>query len=170
MGNQLTHGLLAGAIMAIANLLLGLESISWNVFMAAIVAIALNLDSGDARVSEGSPLGHSLGFGIFIVYLVGTVAYLSHAFLGLLPSIAIHIVLAVGVGVFAHLMAEIAAGEQVFILPNNLRPESWLVKSDCQSARFWSAWSRFSLRRWRMRDSFMNTISLAAIILSIGLC
>ncbi|MFO7619530.1 MAG: hypothetical protein R6W91_07775 [Thermoplasmata archaeon] len=169
MGNQLTHGLLAGAFMAIANLLLGIEPISWNVFLAAIVAISMNLDSGDARVSEGSPVAHSLGFGLFIIYIAGVGAYFSVALLGMPADMVIALLMAVGTGVMAHLLAEIAVGERVFTFPRNLRPENWLVKCDCRSPCFWPAWSRFSLPGRHMSDSHLNAFSLAAIIIAIGL-
>jgi len=169
MANQLTHGLLAVAIMTIINSILGTEPISWNVFLAGMAAMVLGFDAGNSRISGGSPVGHSLGFGIFLAYLAGTAGFLSYVFLGIPLSLAAHIALAVSVGVFTHLLAEVAAGEQIFTFPNNLKPESWVVKCDCGSMQFWSAWNRFSLHGRHLRDSHVNAFSLATIILCIGL-
>jgi hypothetical protein len=169
MGNLLTHGLLAGAIMALVNVIIGIEPISWNVFLAAMISIILNLDHGGTRVAPGSPLCHSLGGGIFILYLAGALAFMAHAFLGLETSIAISLVMAIGAGILAHVLAEAANGEQVFTFPRNLRPETWLVKCDCDSQCFWPAWGRFSSGNRRLKEAHLNGISLAIILVSIGL-
>ena len=169
MGNMLSHGLLAGALMALTNLLLGLEPMSWNVFLAGIVAILLNLDSGASRIAPGSPFCHSLGFGFFMLYLAGVGAYFASVFFGIGFVATFPWVLAIGIGIFAHLIAEAATGEPIFTVPKNLRPISWLVDCGSESTGFWCAWGRFSLKRWVMRDSHLNGISLALILATIGL-
>jgi len=168
MGNLLTHGLLAAALMTAVNLILGLDAISWNVFLAAAIAIALNLDAGDSRISPGSPACHSLGCGIAMVYIAGVAAFLAWAFLGIPQAIVKEFLIAAAVGVLGHLIAEMATGEQVFTFPGNLKPETWSVCCDCESEKFWPAWGRLPIIRRRVKDAHINGISLAMILASIG--
>ena len=159
---------MAAAVMALINPLIGFEPVSWNVFLAGIIGMLMNLDAGDARISKGSPIGHSLGFGIIMVYLAGMIAYFGYAFGGF-DFTGMVIVLALGVGIFTHLATEYITGEQIFTIPNNMRPERWLRKMDASSDRFWSSWNRLSLKGKHLKDSQVNTISLALIIIAIGL-
>ena len=82
MANQLTHALTAAAAMAIMNPILGIEPVSWNIFLAAIVGMFMNLDCGDCRISRGSPVCNSVGCGILLAYLAFMVAYFGYAFFG----------------------------------------------------------------------------------------
>ncbi len=169
MGNLLTHGLLAGAIMAGTNLAFGIEPISWNVFLAAMISITMSLDSGDGRISPGSPAFHSLGGCLAIMYLAGVVSYILWSLAFINHSLAIALFLAVSIGALSHLTAEMMAGEQVFTFPRNLRPETWLVGCDSDSDRFWPSWGRFLSKRRKLGDAHINAFSLTVIILSIGL-
>ncbi len=105
MANQLTHALAAAAIMAMVNPLIGLEPISWNIFLAAMVGMLMSLDCSDCRISRGSPIGHSLGAGAGIVYLVVMVFYFGHAFFGMELLTGMMVTLAIGTGIFIHLAA-----------------------------------------------------------------
>lgn len=169
MANQLTHGLMAGAVMALINTLFGMEPVSWNIFLAGIVGMIMNVDSGDCKIFKGSPIGHSLGFGIVATYLAGIVAYFGYAFAGLDLFTGMMIALAIGIGIFIHLTAELFTGQQIFTLPNNMKIGSWLRKFDNKSDKFWNSWNRAGLNGSGFRDSQLNAISLAGLLIVIGI-
>ncbi|MDD4307798.1 MAG: hypothetical protein PHU53_03200 [Thermoplasmata archaeon] len=169
MGNQLTHGLLAAALMTMANVFLGLEPITWAVFLAWMSAILLGFDSADSRFAEGSPAGHSIGFGLFIIYMSGTLALAANILAGVGGLISAQFTLAIASGITAHLLARIATGGQVFTFPRNLRPVSWFVRCDDCSSEFWSAWGRFSLKGRHLGNVHLNAFSLVFMIGCIAL-
>lgn len=169
MGNQLTHGLLAAAVMTAVNVFLGLEPITWAVFLAWMAAVLLGFDSADSRFAEGSPAGHSLGFGLFIIYMSGTLALAAHIVLGVGGLISAQFALAVASGITAHLLARIATGGQVFTFPRNLQPVSWFVRCDTESSEFWGAWGRFSVKGRHLGNVHLNGFSLLLMIGCIGL-
>ena len=82
MANQLTHALSAAAAMAMINPLIGMEPVSWNIFLAAMVGMLMNLDCSDCKISRGSPVCNSLGAGLGIVYIAVMVIYFGYAFIG----------------------------------------------------------------------------------------
>jgi hypothetical protein len=155
--------------MAGLNAVLGLDPISWNVFLAAMVAMMLDVDMGDSRVAKGSPLGHSLGWGLVIVYLVGIAAYGSIVFFGVLPLVAIHLTLGVGIGVLGHFIADLATGRAVYTFPRNLDIHGWFTNCDSGSSRFWGAWGRITLGTRRLPDSYLNAFSVGLALVSIGI-
>ena len=169
MANQLTHGLFAGAVMALLNPLFGMETVSWNIFLAGIIGMLMNVDYSGCRVFKGSPMGHSLGAGAGIVYLVAMAFYFGHAFFGLELLTGMIIALAIGVGIFTHLATEFATGQQIFTIPNNLKAGRWFMKVDASSDKFWASWGRARLSRPGLRDSHMNAISLACMLFAIGI-
>lgn len=169
MANQLTHALTAAAVMAIINPVIGLDPVSWNIFLAAMVGMLMNLDCSDCRVFKGSPMCHSLGVGMIIVYLSAMVFYFGHAFLGFELLTGMIIGLAMGVGVLVHLVAEFATGQQIFTFPNNLKVERWFRKVDANSDRFWASWGRVKLNGQGLKDSHMNAMSLACLLFAMGI-
>ena len=169
MANQLTHGLFAGAVMALLNPLFGMETVSWNIFLAGIIGMLMNVDYSGCRSFKGSPVGHSLGSSILITYLAGIVAYLGHAFAGWDLLTGMMVTLAIGTGIFIHLAAEYFTGQQIFTIPNNLKAGRWFKKMDASSDKFWASWGRTRLSRPGLRDSHMNAISLACMLFAIGI-
>ena len=169
MANQLTHALSAAAAMAMINPLIGMEPVSWNIFLAAMVGMLMNLDCSDCRISRGSPVCHSLGAGLGIVYIAVMVIYFGYAFIGYELLTGMIIALALAVGVLTHLMAEFASGQQIFTIPINLKVEGWLRKYDATSDRFWASWGRARLGGSGLKDSHINGISLALLLFSIGI-
>ena len=169
MANQLTHGLMAAAFMALINPLFGMDPVSWNIFLAGMVGMLTNIDCSDCRIFKGSPVGHSLGFCMAITYLAGIVAYFGYAFAGWNLFSGMVIMLAIGTGIFTHLAAEYFSGQQIFTLPNNMRPGSWLRKVDASSDKFWASWNRTGLKGSGLKDSQLNGISLAVLLFSIGI-
>lgn len=167
MANQLTHALLAGAVMALLNPLMGMEPVSWNIFLAGIIGMAMNLDSGQDRISGGSPAGHSLGAGMVITYLAGIIAYFGYAFAGWDLFTGMMAVLAIGTGAFTHLAAEYLTGHQIFTFPRNLEIRTWLREYDDGSERFWNGWGRFCPRGMGLKDFHLNGMSLVVLLLSI---
>ncbi|MDO9537532.1 MAG: hypothetical protein Q7J68_04350 [Thermoplasmata archaeon] len=169
MANQLTNGLLAGAAMAMTNLIIGIEPISWNVFLAGMTAMLLNLDSGDSRVSGGTPLGHSLGSAAIIVYVAGIAASCAISFMGIDIASAVLVVFAIGTGAVSHLISELATGGRIFTVPGNLKLNTWFVRCNSGSKKFWDAWGRFSLRGKALGDVHLNTMSIVMVLVSIGI-
>ena len=160
---------MAAAVMALINPLFEMEPVSWNIFLAGIVGMLMSVDSGDCKIFKGSPIGHSLGFGIMATYLVGIAAYFGYVFAGWNLFTGMMIVLAIGTGIFIHLIAEYFTGQQIFTLPNNMKVGSWLRKFDNESDKFWSSWNRAGLKGSGFRDSQLNTMSLASLIFAIGM-
>lgn len=167
MGNLLTPGLLAAAFMAAANVALGGGAISWDVFAAAATAFLLALDTGDSRVADGGPAGHSIGGALAITYLVGVLAYASTVLLGVPRRDALMLVLAVGAGAGARLAAELAAGRAVFTFPMVLDPADWLEERG--PGRLWGGWGRISAGAGRLGDLHMNAISVGLLLACIWL-
>jgi len=169
MGNLLTPGLLAAAFMAAINLALGNDPISWNVFIATAVAFMLNLDMGDSRVAAGSPLSHSVGCGIVLIYMAGVLVYAAGVFYGIRMYDGMLAVLAVGVGAMSHVAAEFATGQCVYTLPRRLDPASWFDEVSHDSSRFWCAWGRLSAGTKHLGDAHLNAFSVATVLLCIWL-
>jgi hypothetical protein len=156
-------------MMAVLNAVLGLDAISWNVFLAAMIAMMLDLDMGNTRVAKGSPLGHSLGCGLVFVYLVGIAAFGSIVFFGVLPLVAIQFTLGVGIGVLGHFIADLATGRVVYTFPRNLDLPGWFTNFDHGSSRFWGAWGRISIGNRALPDSYLNMFSVGLALVSIGM-
>jgi hypothetical protein len=164
MSNQLTPALLAAAFTAMLNLAMGAEPVSWNIFLAAAVAIAFNIDLADSRVSEGTPVGHSLGIALLSLYLAGMAGYIL-VLMQMAESGPIFLFMsALGIGALAHVLAEFATGQTVFTFPRNLNPLSWVRETDSSSDRFWSGWGRLALGPRHLGDSHLNALSIAAIL------
>ena len=164
MSNQLTPALLAAAFTAMLNLAVGTEPVSWNIFLAAAVAITFNIDLADSRVAEGTPAGHSLGIALLIIYLAGMVGYILVLMRVAESGPILLFVTALGIGAFAHVLAEFATGQTVFTFPRNLNPLSWVRETDSSSDRFWSGWGRMALGSHHLGDSHLNALSIAAIL------
>ena len=169
MANQLTNGLLAGAAIVMINIIIGIEPISWNVFLAGMTAMLLNMDSGDSRVSGGTPLGHSLGSTAIIVYLAGIVAFCAVSFLGIDIASGILFVFAIGTGAVSNLISELATGGRIFMVPKNLNLTTWFVRCNSDSNKFWDAWGRFSLHGKHLGDVHLNAMSIVMVLVSIGI-
>ena len=167
MANELTHALFSAAVMALLNPILGLEVIDWNVFIAGIAGMLFNLDRVDLSIGRRSPVGHSIGFAVLWIYVAGVISYLICIFSGLGVWTCALIVLALTVGAITHLLLDSVTGRQIYTIPNNLKPGSWLVKVDDGSDRFWGAWGRTSVRV-KVRDSQVNISSLATILILIA--
>jgi len=169
MANQLTHALLAAGIMALFNPVIGMEPVSWNIFLAAFTAMLMSLDCSQCRVFQGSPLCNSLGCGMLIAYLVFMVGYMGYAFLDLELMLVMTVSLAITVGALAHIAAEFLTGQDVLTFPRNMDLARWVRKYDEKSERFWSSWGRAGLGGKGLRDSQLNGISLAVLLLVIWL-
>ena len=168
MANQLTHALSAAAAMALINPFIGIEPVSWNIFLAAMIGMLMNLDCGDCRSFQGSPICHSLGCGIFLAYLGFIAAFLAYAFVGWSLIVCMTFALAVAVGIIMHLAAEFFTGQQILTIPRDLNILGWLNKYHGKSERFWSSWGRARLKGNGLKDFHVNGISLALILFSIG--
>jgi hypothetical protein len=168
MTNELSHALFAGAVMAAVNPLLGLEVIGWNVFLAGIVGMLLNLDRVEVAGGMRSPIGHSVGFCLIWVYVVGIVTYVYCVITGAPLILMGAITLAVGIGLFTHLLLDALSGRHIFTIPNNTRLGSWFSKTDTGSDRFWGAWSRARVEWIQVRDSQVNVFSLVVFLLVIA--
>ena len=167
LANQLTSALLAAAIMTVLNVLSGADPISWNIFLAAMIAMLPALDVGDSKVARGSPVGHSLGFGILIIWVGGLLAILSVSFFGTDKALALQVALALSSGICAHLLAEAATGRTIFTFPRNLKFRTWARESTAQSDRFWSGWGRLGSRGRHLGDSHMNAFSIGLVLACI---
>ena len=167
MANQLTHALLAAGTMALFNPFMRTEPVSWNIFLAAFAGMLMSLDESQCRIFRGSPLCNSLGCGILMAYLAFMLAYLGHAFFGWELMLAMTVSLAIAVGILAHLAAEFFTGQVVLTFPRNMDITRWLKKIDEKSERFWSSWGRAGLKSRGLRDSQLNGISLAVLLLTI---
>ena len=168
MTNELTHALFAGAVMAVVNPILGLDVIGWNVFLAGIVGMLLNLDRIEVAGGRRSPIGHSVGFCMIWTYTAGIVSYIYCIVSGTPFVFAGAITLAVGIGLFSHLLLDYFSGKHIFTLPNNARPGSWLLKTFADSDRFWGAWNRAKVERIQVRDSQVNVFSLVTFLFVIA--
>lgn len=168
MTNELTHALFAGAVMAAVNPLLGLEVIGWNVFLAGIVGMLLNLDRIEVAGERRSPFGHSVGFCLIWVYIAGLVSYIYCIAFGTPFIFAGAVTLAVGIGLFTHLLLDAISGRHIYTIPNNTRLGSWFSKTNTSSNRFWGAWNRATVKKVQVRDSQVNIFSLVTFLLVIA--
>ncbi len=169
MANQLTHALAPASVMALFNVLLGLEPVSWSIFVAAAAGMLMNLDRGDCRVSRGGPACNSLAGVLFLSYLAFMGGYICHLLANQGIEGCMLFSLAVSAGIIVHYFVEIATGQQVFLFPVNLEWDNLTRPHSYSSHRFWSSWSRTCLGGRCLRDVEVNTLSLAAIILAIGI-
>lgn len=169
MTNELTHALFAGAVMAVVNPLIGMDVIGWNVFLAGMVGMLLNLDRMEAAGGKRSPIGHSVGFCLIWVYLAAIVSYLYCIMTGIDFILVGVITLAVAIGLFTHLLLDALSGEHIYTIPTNANPVSWLSRTDVKFDRFWGAWNRKKIEAIRVRDSQVNVFSLVAFLLVIAI-
>ena len=169
MSNTLTPALLAAALTAAANMLTGTDAVSWNLFLAAAVALLFGLDQAEFKVTEGSPAGHSLASAFLISYIAGMGAYTA-IMQGLCPEgMAMQIMAALSAGALSHVMAELLTGQTVFTFPRNLKPGTWVREISPGSDRFWSGWGRISLGARHLEDVHLNALSVGAILVCIWL-
>lgn len=154
--------------MAVVNPLLGLEVIGWNVFLAGIVGMLLNLDRIEVAGGRRSPFGHSVGFCLIWTYAAGIASYVYCLVYGTPFVFAGAVTLAVGIGLFSHLLLDALSGRHIFTIPNNTRPGSWLSKTSAGSDCFWGAWDRAKVERFQVRDSQVNIFSLVAFLMVIA--
>ncbi len=163
MSNRLTPALLAAATMAIANILTGTAAVSWNLFLAAAVAMLFGLGLAESKVTHGSPAGHSLATAFVVLYLAGMGAYIAIQLRHWPESTAFQATGALGAGALAHVLAELLTGRTVFTFPRNLRPGTWFREIGPDSDRFWAGWGRFTLKR-HVEAIHLNALSLGIIL------
>ena len=125
MANELTHALFAGAVMAALNPIFGLDVIGWNVFLAGMVAMLLNLDRVETAVGKRSPAGHSIVFILILLYILGCAIYLFCVLTGTSLLVGGTLALAIAVGEFTHLFLDALTGS-IFTFPKDLKMRSWL--------------------------------------------
>ena len=169
MTNELTHALFAGAVMAVVNPFIGMDVIGWNVFLAGMVGMLLNLDRMEAAGGRRSPIGHSVGFCLVWVYLAAIVAYVFCMATGTGLFLVGSITLATGIGLFTHLLLDALSGDHIYTLPRNVKLGSWLARTDVNYDRFWGAWNRKKVEAFRVRDSQVNVFSLITFMLVIAI-
>ena len=157
MAIELTHALFAGAVMAALNPLFGLDVIGWNVFLASMVAMLLNLDRVETAVGRRSPVGHSIVFILILLYIMGCAIYLFCVLTG--TSLLI--------GTFTHLFLDALTGS-IFTFPKDLKMRSWLRPVDTGFDRFWDPWGRLGTR-WQVKESYLNACSIAILLIVIAL-
>ena len=168
MSNRLTPALLAAAITAVLNAALGGSAMSWNIFLAAAVAMAFGLDTSDSDVAGGSPAGHSLASAFIALYAGGMLAYASISLGFCSEATALTVMAALGSGAFANVLAEMLTRRTVFTFPRNARPRTWLRETVPGCDRLWPGWGRLRLSKG-LADMHLNALSVSAVLVSIWL-
>ncbi len=168
MSNRLTPALLAAAMTAVVNIIMGSDAVSWNIFLAAAVAMVFGLDLAESKISEGSPAGHSLAAAFAALYMGGICAYAATLYLWCTECTAVQALAGIGAGALSHVLAELLTGRTVFSFPRNLKPETWFREIGSGSDRFWSGWGRMSLRR-RLGAVHLNALSVGMLLACIWL-
>jgi len=163
MSNRLTPALLAATTMAFANILTGAPAVSWNMFLAAAVAMLFGLDLAESKLTQGSPMGHSLASAFAVLYLAGMCAYMAIQLRYWPESAAFQAMGALGAGALSHVLAELLTGRTVFTFPRNLRPGTWFKEIGPDSDRFWAGWGRITLKR-HVEAIHLNALSLGIIL------
>ncbi|MCK5038375.1 MAG: hypothetical protein KAS16_04695 [Thermoplasmata archaeon] len=138
MSNELTHALAASAMQCTLNLMMGGSVFNVNVFLAAVLAMAINLDRFGPGENRRSPIGHSMGSGFIWIYL----SYLLIQFLDAYMNIRLDhgIVIAVISAFATHLFLDHLDGG-IYLMPVNTAPSTWLRKHMPGEKKAWPAWS-----------------------------
>lgn len=168
MSNRLTPALLAAAITAVVNILTGTDAVSWNIFLAAAVAMVFGLDLSNSKISEGSPAGHSLAAAFAALYIGGICAYAAIVYLLCSECTAVQALAGIGAGALSHVLAELLTGRTVFTFPRNMKTETWFWDTGPGYDRFWSGWGRISFGR-HLGDAHLNALSVSVLLACIWL-
>ena len=147
MSNELTHALAASAMQCTLNLMMGEPVFNVNVFLAAVLAMVINLDrfggmasngSSKSQMSKRSPIGHSIGFGMIWIYLSYLIIRSLDAYtnIRLDPALVIVVISAVS----THLFLDHLDGG-IYGIPMNTDPSTWFRKHIPGEKKVWPAWS-----------------------------
>ena len=155
MSNELTHALAASAMQCTLNLLMGEPVFNVNVFLAAILAMFINLDrfggmvnsgneSHTSRMNKRSPIGHSVGSGLIWMYLSYLVIHSLNAYtnIRLDPALVIVAISAIS----THLFLDHLDGG-IYGIPTSTDPSTWFRKHIPGEEKTWPAWSRSNLAK-----------------------
>ncbi len=154
MSNELTHALAASTMQCILNLMMGEPVFNVNVFLAAVLAMIINLDrfgyvtsSGNSsfksRMDRRSPIGHSIGIGLIWIYLSYLIIQFLNAYvdLGLDPAMTITVISAFA----THLLLDHLDGG-IYSIPTNTDPSTWFKKHIPGEKKTWPAWAGTNTR------------------------
>lgn len=147
--------------------------IDTNVFIAAILAMAINLDRFGSGVSNHSrspthnrsPIGHSIGFAIIWIYLGFCLLYIAESIWAIPFDTGMF--LALISAYWTHLFLDHIDGG-IYSLPRTLEPGNWLRKSIAGSILHWPAWNRLSTHssaRFPKLSSGMLNLVLTSILI-----
>jgi len=155
MSNELTHALAASAMQCTLNLMMGESVFNANVFLAAVLAMVINLDrfggsasSGNgthrSRMSSRSPIGHSVGSGLIWIYL----SYLFIQSLNAYADVRLDhtLVIVVISAISTHLFLDHMDGG-IYLIPTNTDPSTWFKKHIPGEKKTWPAWSGSSMNK-----------------------
>ena len=149
MSNELTHALAASAMQCTLNLLMGEPVFNANVFLAAVLAMVINLDrfggsassgngSHTSRMSKRSPIGHSVGSGFIWIYLTYLIIQSLNAYTNI--SLDHSLVIVVISAISSHLFLDHLDGG-IYGIPTNTDPSTWFRKHIPGEKKAWPAWS-----------------------------
>lgn len=179
MAEAFAHCLFAMAVQGVVGLLFGLPMISHSVFLAGIVAMAIDMDAFQLKSRKRSVYSHSILFSLVWIYLCWMLALVVELWGLSAPSITLEVTLGVSVGLISHLSIDMLTSEGVYLFPVTPRPGEWFVAHPWSSRRAWGAWRVFPSRCWREvkgraeGDGALNTAlsvsSLLALVCYIAL-
>ena len=149
MSNELTHALAASAMQCTLNLMMGGSVFNVNVFLAAVLAMLIDLDRFGGSASSGngshtspmsrrSPIGHSMGSGFIWIYLSYLLIQLLNAYTNI--KLDHGIVIAVISAISTHLFLDHLDGG-IYLMPVIATPSTWLRKHIPGDKKAWPAWS-----------------------------
>ncbi len=148
MSNELIHGMAASAAQCALNITLGETMLDANVFLAAVIAMLINLDrfgsmsiswnNSGSNAEKRSPIGHSIGLAIIWIYVGYVILRSLDAYLGIAydPATFAAIILAYT----THLALDHMDGG-IYHLPRSMDIPSWLRPIIPGRDRYWPAWN-----------------------------
>ena len=179
MAEEFAHCLFAMAVQGLVGLLFGLPLISHGVFLAGIVAMAIDMDMFHVKSRKRSVYSHSLLFCCIWAYVCWMIAFLVEAWGYSSSIVTLEVTLAVSVGLFSHLSIDLLTREGVYLYPVTSGPKDWLDAHPTSTRRVWGAWKVLPPRSWRERrgreegDGMLNTVlsvlSLMALVCYIAI-
>ena len=148
MSNELIHGMAASAAQCALNLILERPILDANVFLAAIIAMLINLDrfgsiptskiNGNNNAEKRSPIGHSIGFAMIWIYVGYVILRSLDMYLGMAYD---HATFAAIILAFATHLALDHMDGGIYHLPRTMDILSWLRPTIPGRNQYWPAWS-----------------------------
>ncbi len=148
MSNELIHGMAASAAQCALNLILERPMLDANVFLAAIIAMLINLDrfggmstfkiNGSNNVEKRSPIGHSIGFAMIWIYVGYVILRSMDTYLGMTYDHATFV--AIILAYTTHLALDHLDGG-IYHLPRTMDVPSWFKPTIPGRNIYWPAWT-----------------------------